>query len=107
MMAETFNGWLAEQLRDPEFAAAYAEASKQVDSEFAAIQVTRSALAQKVIQAVEAEHLDGYIEDEPGEHAADRGRKEDDIAYDNAINHVADALHDLFQREGIELEKSQ
>lgn len=58
---------------------------RKINEEIAA---ARSSLAQKVLNTVAAEHLEGYIADEEVGYAVARGRKDDDIAYDNAINHV-------------------
>lgn len=52
-MPETFNGYLAEQLKDPEFAEAYQRVSQQMDSELAAVQIARSDLARRVLETVE------------------------------------------------------
>ena len=66
-----------------------------------AAHAARSTLADKVLAVVEAEHLEGYIEGEKVGYAVTRGRNEDDIAYDTAINHALAALRELFEREGI------
>jgi outer membrane murein-binding lipoprotein Lpp len=65
----------------------------------------RKALARMTIQAVEAEHLESYVCDEADFAARERGRHEEDIAYDLAINHVVAALRELFQHEGIEIKE--
>jgi hypothetical protein len=48
--------------------------------------------------------LDEYVSEEADFAARHRGRQEEDIAYDKAIEHVMTALRDLFKQEGIEVE---
>jgi hypothetical protein len=68
------------------------------------VATARSALASKVIEVVEAEHLESYVPDEADFAARERGRHEEDIAYDLAIEHVITALRDLFRSERVEVE---
>lgn len=86
-MPETINSWLARQLKVPEFAKEYHRISQEVDEQLAAVQTARSTLAQKVLSTVD-QFYGGLL--------ATHLNKED----------LETALHELFQREGVEVDST-